>query len=166
MLFRRKPQEAPEPQGAEQPADEHEAVLRDELGLCHLWFLELRLSQELARASRIGNVFSLATWQLRLLPTETPDPELLARAAAFIQGSLRPYDVVARVDTDRFVGLLGDAKYEDACTVAYRIKGDLEVRVPSAGRWQAGVATFGRDGVDGDALILASIRRLDDRMAA
>ncbi len=49
MLFRRKPQEAPEPQGAEQPADEHEAVLRDELGLYHLWFLELRLSQELAR---------------------------------------------------------------------------------------------------------------------
>lgn len=167
MFFRRKPEEAAAAQDVEQPSQSHQAVLRDELGLYHLWFLELRLDQELARASRTGTIFSLAAWQLRLLPNEAPSPELLAQAAALIGQSLRPYDIAARVDAGRFVALLCDATYEAACTVAFRLKGDLQVRIPSAGRWQAGVASFGRDAVDGDALILAALRRLvGDALAA
>ena len=169
MFFRRKPSEetfrreqAPFSAHAANAAGGSEAALRDELGLYHLWYLELRLREELARAARAHNVFSLAAWRLRLLPGETPEPELLQRAAALIAGSLRSYDVPARIDSERFGALLFDAEYEDACTVAFRLKGDLQLRAPSAGRWQAGVATFPRDGVDGDALIQAAFRRLEE----
>ncbi|OGO53288.1 MAG: hypothetical protein A2148_09200 [Chloroflexi bacterium RBG_16_68_14] len=168
MFFRRRPSEevlrreqASFSEHAAKAAGGGEAVLRDELGLYHLWYLELRLREELARAARVHNEFSLATWRLRLLPGESPDPELLQRAAAFIAGSLRNYDIPARIDSERFAAILFDAGYEDACTVAFRIKGDLQIRAPSAGRWQAGVATFPRDGVAGDALIQAAFRRLE-----
>jgi GGDEF domain-containing protein len=87
---------------------------------------------------------------------------MLACAAAFIEKRLRTYDVLARIDEERFAALLLDAEYQTASTVAFRIKADLQTRLPSAGRWQAGVATFGRDGVDGDALIQAMFRRLEE----
>ena len=161
MFFRRKPEEAAAAQDVEQPSESHQAVLRDELGLHHLWFLELRLDQELARASRTGTVFSLVAWQLRLLPNEAPSPELLAQAAALIEQSLRPYHIAARVDARRYVALLCDATYEAACTLAFRLKGDLQIRIPSAGRWQAGVASFGRDGKDVDTILQAAEHRLE-----
>lgn len=46
--------------------------------------------------------------------------------------------------------------------MGYRIKGDLQTRVQTLGRWQAGVATFGRDSLDADALLQAALRRLED----
>ena len=161
-MFRRKQEEPYAPEGAEQHENGHVASLRDELGLYHLWYFELRLSQELARASRSNGVFSIATWYLRLLPNEVPGPELLRKAASIITESLRSYDVVARIDEYRFGALLYDAKYEEAATVAHRLKGDIQIKVPSAGKWRAGIATFGRDGVDGDALLQTSLRRLDE----
>ena len=82
--------------------------------------------------------------------------------AQLIAKSLRAYDIIARIDEHRFVAILFDAGYDAASTVAFRLKGDLQVRVPSVGKWQAGVATFGRDGVHGDALIQAALRRLDE----
>jgi hypothetical protein len=148
--------------GVAERAAPPDAALRDELGLHQLWYLELRLGDELARSSRAGHVFSLAAWQLRLLPGESPDPEVLAKAAALMRASLRSYDVVARIDDERFVAILLDASFHSASTVAYRIKGDLQMRVPSAGRWQAGIATFQQDGVDGNALIQAALRRLSE----
>lgn len=161
MLLKRKPQQPTTGQSAQGPPENHQAVLQDELGLCHLWYFELRLEQELVRAARSGSPFSLIIWQLRLLPGESLADELLRRVASFLVKSLRSYDIAARLDDQRFVALLYDALPEAACTVAYRIKGDLQLRVPSAGRWQAGVATFGRDAVDGDALIMAALRRLE-----
>ncbi|MEX2157986.1 MAG: diguanylate cyclase [Dehalococcoidia bacterium] len=143
------------------------AVLRDELGIFPLWYLEMRLREELARAARTNGIFSLACWHLKLLPGERPSDDLLKQAADFIMESLRTYDILARIDEYRFAALLLDAQYEAASTVAFRIKGDLQVRVHSAGRWQAGVAAFPRDAVDADGLIQASIRRLgDDARAA
>jgi len=136
------------------------AVLQDELGLSQLWYLELRLSQELARSARTGAVFSLVAWRRQLLPGESEDPELICRAAAFIAGSLRSYDIAARLDVHRFAAILLDANAADASTVAHRIRGDLQIRLAGAGRWQAGVATFQRDGVDGESLIQAALRRL------
>lgn len=169
MLFRRRSRQEGDFQekspGEQVPGagkGQPEAVLRDELGLHHLWYLELRLHEEIARASRAASVFSACGWRLRLLPGERLGPDMLASAAEFIEKRLRTYDVLARIDEERFAALLFDAEYQTASTVAFRIKADLQTRLPSAGRWQAGVATFGRDGVDGDALIQAMFRRLEE----
>ena len=163
MIFRRKERSegTGQPQGQPAPAADPRAVLRDEIGLYQLWFLEFRLQEEVARAARSGNPFCLAMWQLRLLPGEVPSPELLRQAAELINSSLRTYDVLARIDAQRFVAILIDAPYESAATVAFRIKGELQLRVQSAGRWQAGVGAFPNDGVDGNALISTAMRRLD-----
>jgi hypothetical protein len=157
-MFKRKGGDAPA--SPAHPAATRQDALRDELGLHHLWYLEMRLRDELARASRTHTMFSLAAWQLHVLPGETPSPELPALAADIIQSSLRSYAIVARIDADRFVAILFDAPYDAAATVAFRIKGDLQIKVAAAGRWQAGVATFPHDGVDGDGLIQATMRRL------
>lgn len=163
MVFGRKQKpEQPAEAATAEIAAAADAALRDSLGLYHLWYLERRLQEELARAPRINSCFSLATWRLRLLPGETPSPELLAKAASLISSSLRSYDVCARIDENRLVAILYDADYQAASTVAFRLKGDLQVGIASSGRWQAGVATFPADGVDGDSLIRAAFRRLDE----
>lgn len=167
MVFRRKqkpeqPVEAATSAAAEIEAPAADAALRDPLGMYHLWYLERRLQEELARAPRINSCFSLATWRLRLLPGETASPELLAKAGSLISSRLRAYDVYARIDENRLVAILFDADFESASTVAFRIKGDLQVGIASSGRWQAGVATFPADGVDGDSLIHAASRRLEE----
>lgn len=150
-----------------------EADLSDEIGLYHLWYLEMRLREELERGGRIGSSFSLATWQLRLFPGEIPRPGLLGQSAAQIVSSLRGYDIPVhivsslghyevpeRMDEYRFVALLLDATFEAASTVAFRIKGEIQNRLHSAGRCQAGVSTFPADGADGNALIQAAFLRL------
>lgn len=170
MFFKRKGKEEPEALlPLDQAGEEAEAasVLRDEFELYHPWYLEARLKEELARGARIGCIFSLACWQLRLLPGEVPGSELLSQAAELIKAGLRGYDIPARIDEHRFVAILLDAPLESASTVAFRIKGDLQVRVQSAGRWQAGISSFPVDGVDGNGLIQVAFRRLDeDALAA
>ena len=86
----------------------------------------------------------------------------MSRAAGLIFGKLRASDLVARVDGRRYVGLLLDADYHHASTVAYRMKADIQVLIPGAGKWRAGVATYGRDGVDIDGLIQVALRRMDE----
>ena len=162
-MFKRSPKiETPAFQPSAKGASPVDAALRDELGLYHLWYLELRLAEELDRAARTGSVFSLTAWQLRVLPGETPHPDLLEQAAKLITDSLRNYDVPSRIDAVRFVAILFDADLADASTVAFRTKADLHLRAPSAGKWQAGVATFQRDGLDANALIGATLRRLEE----
>ena len=167
MVFRRKPKpeqpaEAATSAAVEIEASAGDAVLRDSLGLYHLWYLERRLQEELVRAPRNKSCFSLATWRLRTLPGETPSPELFAKAASLISNRLRSYDVYARIDENRLVAILYDADFQAASTVAFRLKADMQVGIASSGRWQAGVATFPADGVDGDSLINAASRRLDE----
>jgi hypothetical protein len=168
MLFKRRSQEA-EPPAAEgvpkQPA-EGAALLRDELGLSHLWYLELRLKEELVRAARGATIFSIATWEPKLLPGDEPSAEIMNRAAGLIVGKLRSSDPVGRVDGRRYVGLLLDADYHHATTVAYRIKADIQVLVQGAGKWRAGVATYGRDGVDVEGLIQVALGRMDEAARA
>ena len=162
-MFKRKlKKETPADQPSANEASPVDTALRDELGLYHLWYLELRLAEELDRAARTESVFSLVAWQLRVLPGEIPHFDLLEQAAKLITGSLRNYDIPSRIDTVRFVAILFDADLADASTVAFRIKGDLQLRASSAGKWQAGVAAFQRDGLDGDALISATLRRLEE----
>ncbi len=160
----KQPAEVAASTAAEIAAD---AALRDPFGLYHLWYLELRLQEELARAPRNNTCFSLASWRLRLLPGETPSAELLAKAASLISDGLRAYDVYARIDETCIAAILYDADYQAASTVAFRLKGDLQVNIASSGRWQAGVATFPADGVDGESLIHAASRRVvEDARAA
>jgi hypothetical protein len=161
MLFKRKAKEEAALEERPPPGDGAN-LLRDALGLHHLWYLDSRLREELVRASRANTVFSIAAWRPRLLPGEELPNEHLKRVAELIAKSLRSYDLVSRVDEVRFVAILFDASYEAASTVAFRIKGELQVRVPTSGKWQAGVATFGRDGVDGETLIQTTLRRLED----
>ena len=164
MLFKRRPRDAEPPavKGVPKHAAEGAAILRDELGLSHLWYLELRLKEELARAARGGVIFSIATWEPRLLPGDEPNAAIMSRAAALIVGKLRSSDLVGRIDDQRYVGVLLDADYHHASTVAYRIKADIQVLIPGAGRWRAGIATYGRDGVDVDGLIRVALRRMDE----
>jgi hypothetical protein len=164
MLFKRRPREAEPPvaEGVPKQAAEGAAVLRDELGLSQLWYLELRLKEELARATRGATIFSVATWEPRLLPGDEPNAEIMGRAAGLIVGKLRSSDLAVRVDDQRYVGVLLDADYHHASTVAYRIKADIQVLIPGAGKWRAGIATYGRDGVDADSLIQVALRRMDD----
>ena len=172
MFFGRKqkpeqPAEAVSSAGAEIAASAADAALRDPLGLYHLWYLELRMQEELVRAPRNSSFFSLATWRLRLLPGETPSTELFAKAASLISSKLRAYDIYARIDETGIAAMLYDADYQAASTVAFRINGDLQVGNASSGRWQAGVATYPADGVDGDTLIHAAFCRLgEDARAA
>lgn len=162
MLFRRR-LSGKEPQPESQPAaeEEPEAVLLDELGLHHLWYLELRLRDELTRSARTDRFFSLASWQVKLLPGELLDMEFRRRCAQEIKRALRTSDMAAQIGPGQFVAILFDAEYDDACTVAFRLKGDLGIKVPSAGRWQAGVSTFPYDGKDGNELIQVAFQRLD-----
>ena len=164
MFLKRKPKvkRTVDERGSAAGAEPTQALLQDEHGLYHLWYLELRLDEELVRAARTENVFSLVTWQLRLLPGETPGVDLLRRAAAIIIKGVRSYDIPSRIDKERFTALILDADYEQASTAAFRIKGDLQLQMPSAGTWRAGVATFRRDGLDDDALISTALRRLQD----
>jgi PleD family two-component response regulator len=160
MVFGRKPKDPRPDESAEPTTPVGEASLRDELGMYHLWYLELRLKDELARAARKEGTFSLVCWQLRGLPGESMSDELVNQAAGVISGGLRSYDVFARVDEQRFVALLFDAEQQPASAAAFRIKGDMQVQMQTTGRWQAGVATFPQDGVVGDSLIQAAFRRL------
>ena len=166
MLFKRKARDegAIHERGPPAASSAHDAalVLRASSGLHHLWYLELRLREELVRASRADRPFSIGAWRPRLLPGESFPEQQLQQVAEVIAKSLRSYDVIARVDEHRFVALLFDASYENAATVAFRIKSELQVRVPGAGRWQAGVASFGRDGTDGDSLIQTTLRRMEE----
>lgn len=162
MFFRRKQGREPEAESAVSsgPADAA-SVLRDELGLYHLWYLEMRMREELSRGARIGSVFSLALWQMRQLPGENLDRGHLEKAASTITENLRAYDIAARLETFRFAAILLDAGFEAASTVAFRLKGQLQLKVQTGGRWQAGVACFPGDGVDADAIIQTALRRLE-----
>ncbi len=171
MLFKRRARD--DPQGAPEEASPSSAtstpagaVLRDELGLHQLWYLDMRLKEELVRASRADHTFSLATWEPRLLPGDVPDPRIIAAAAALIAGKVRTYDLVCRISEYRFAGLLLDADYHNAATVTFRIKSDIQIGIPGAGKWKAGVATFGRDGNDGDSLIQVALRRMEEGSSA
>ena len=136
------------------------SALYDDVGLFHLWYLERRLNEELSRAARIKNTFSLACWRLRGLPGEAIPKELVEQTATFLADKLRSYDIYSQIDDERFVAILFEADYRSASTVAFRLKGDMQVQMQTTGRWQAGVSTFPDDGTDGDALIQNAFRRL------
>jgi hypothetical protein len=168
MLFKRRPRDGSEaaPDTTPPKSGKGELDLRDELGMHQLWYLDMRLKEELARASRSGAVFSLATWEPRMLPGDVMDPQVLTACAKLIVGKLRTYDLTAQIGDNRFAAVLLDADNHEASTVVFRIKADMQVQVPGGGKWKAGVATYGRDGADADSLIQVALRRMDEAAAA
>lgn len=173
MVFGRKPKEEPPPEAeiadVPEPAPDAspDAALYDDLGMFHLWYLERRLREELLRAARVDGIFSLVCWRLRGLPGESLSDEQVRKAAGIIAKRTRAYDIFARIDEQRFVAILFECDEHAAATVAFRIKGDLQVSMQTTGRWQAGVATFPEDGMDGNSLIQTAFRRLEsDALAA
>ena len=172
-MLKRKPKEEISPTELGQaahpvakPADAPETALLDETGLYQRWYFERRLREETARAGRSGVPFSLATWQLRTFQAEPGNPDLWGRAASAILENLRWYDVAARIDARHFAAIVFDADHDRAAAIAYRTKCELQVRLPSHGKWQVGVATFGRDGQDADALMQAALRSLEQDLRA
>jgi hypothetical protein len=168
MLFKRKPREGEEAAASDAPKEERvagSAILRDELGLFQPWYLDMRYREELARAARGAVIFSIAAWSPRLLGDDDPDPAIMARVAKLIADKLRDYDIACRIDERRILALLLDADYHHASTVAYRIKADIQIQIPGAGKWRAGAATYGRDGVDADSLMQVALRRLEEDSA-
>jgi hypothetical protein len=136
-------------------------ALLDANGLHHLWYLELRMQEELVRGARTGSVFSLGAWEVHQLPGESMSRQQYEQAAAVIKKSVRAYDIPARLDGTRFAALLLDANYEAATAVAFRLKSELQLRLATAGRWQAGVASFPTDSADGNAIIQMTFQRLE-----
>ncbi len=171
MVFKRKREEGRPDEGAPEgavtssgptPPNGPDAVLFDKFGMHQLWYLERRMKDELARASRVSSIFSLACWRLTVLPGESMNAELVRKAAELIAGRLRSYDIYARIDEEIFAAILFDAEAIAVSTVAFRIKADLQMVVRSSGRWQAGFSTFPDDGADADGLIQIAFRRLDE----
>jgi len=163
MFFKRKAEEPAEPAASESSPDQAtlEAAVCDENGLHALWYMEMRLREELVRAGRANLIFSLAAWQVKLLPGETPGPDFQRACARLIKDALRTYDVAAQTGPGSYVAILLDAKYDDARTVTFRLKGELGLKVPSVGRWQAGLSTYPEDALDGNELIQIAFRRLE-----
>ena len=171
MFFKQKADEPAGPAASESPPDQavpdspdqgvSDSALRDESGLHALWYLDLRLREELSRAGRANHIFSLAAWQVKLLPGELPGPDFQLACARLINDTLRGYDVAAQVGPGSYVAILFDAKHDDARTVTFRLKGELGLKVPSVGRWQAGLATYPEDALDGNELIQVAFRRLE-----
>jgi hypothetical protein len=162
MLFKRKPREVPQPEPEPPPRATGDAALRDDIGLHQLWYLQQRLQEEVARSARSEAIFSVAAWEPRLLPSDEPDPKMIAAAGRMVVDKLRPYDLAAFLTETRIIGLLLDADYHQSATVTFRLKTDIQLEVPGAGKWKAGLASFGRDGVDAESLLQTAIRRMED----
>jgi GGDEF domain-containing protein len=159
-MFRKQRIEDPLPQEPDEPVVEGAVALRDELGLHHSWYFELRLHEEIARAARTGSAFSIVIWEQRVLPGEAPGAEVLRSAAECILSRLRSYSIAALTEPARISALLFDTDATSARSAAHRIKAELQLRAQIGARWQAGLATFGADGDSLEALFQAAAERL------
>ena len=93
--------------------------------------------------------------------------EVLKQAAEMVRARLRAGDVVARYGGDEFIVILPDTDQEEAARLAQRLRPRAAVRTMIAdGRkvgipsWSAGIAVWGDDGTEVDALLQASEERL------
>jgi hypothetical protein len=160
MLGRKSKKPAEEQQQASQPVSP-EAALRDPLGLHYQWYLDVRLREEITRAEITKADCSIVAWQLGLIPGEMIDEDQARRAGEIIAKALRSYDILARTDERRFFAIIFDANFESASSVAHRVCLELQFATSQMGRWKAGVASFGRDGLNGEELIEKALSRIE-----
>ncbi len=125
-------------------------------------------AREEARAARGGPAFSLAVFDLDRFKQVNdryghPAGDQVLRAFAdVLRATIRPYDVVGRYGGEEFALLMPQTGKETATRIAERVRHELEGRgvTVAAKRIEvtvsAGVASYGVDGADWDALLSAA----------
>ena len=124
--------------------------------------------REEARAARGGPAFSLAIFDLdhfKQVNDRYGHPvgdQVLKSFADVLRATVRPYDVVGRYGGEEFALLMPQTGKDTAARVAERVRHELEARGVMAGAQRievtvsAGVASYGVDGADWDALLSAA----------
>ena len=130
-------------------------------------FLE-EFGREEARAARGGPAFSLAIFDLdhfKQVNDRYGHPvgdQVLKSFADVLRATVRPYDIVGRYGGEEFALLMPQTGKETAARVAERVRHELVARGVTAGGRRievtvsAGVASYGVDGADWDALLSAA----------
>lgn len=123
---------------------------------------ERAVEQAIERARTDAGTCAVVAWELRALPGEAVDPETVAQSARLLVQRLRAEDVVTRYDERRYLALAVEADEMSARSAAFRLKRDLGLAIPQAGKWLAGTAAYPRDGETPDALIQAALHDLQE----
>jgi hypothetical protein len=114
------------------------------------------------RARQNGGSCAVVAWELRPLPGEAIDPETAVRSARLLVQRLRAEDVVTRYDERHYLALAAEADDLSARSAAFRLKRDLGLAFPDAGKWLAGTAAYPRDGETPAELIRAALADLEE----
>jgi len=88
-----------------------------ETGLCATWYFRLRIDEEMARAERYKQVFTLVT-------VAAPTPDAMASARVAVRKSLRSVDLAGSLG-DGIAVLLPNTDLEGARTAMSRIAGEV-----------------------------------------
>jgi diguanylate cyclase (GGDEF)-like protein/putative nucleotidyltransferase with HDIG domain len=138
----------------------------DELtGLFNHRYFHQRMDEEIARASRFGQVFSLLTIDLDFFKKYNDvyghlyGDKILRVTAERIKESIRAIDLVFRYGGDEFVVILPQASSDNALKVAERIRSSLDHEVDYKGMpvtCSIGIASWPTDGVMREEIVHAS----------
>lgn len=138
----------------------------DELtGLFNHRYFHQRMGEEIARAARFGQVFSLLTIDLDFFKKYNDvyghlyGDKILKATAERIKESIRTIDLVFRYGGDEFVVILPQASSDNALKVAERIRSALDHEVDYKGMpvtCSIGIASWPTDGVMREEIVHAS----------
>jgi diguanylate cyclase (GGDEF)-like protein/PAS domain S-box-containing protein len=128
-------------------AKTRELSLSDPLtGIPNRRFLDIMLGKGLARANRYREPLAVVMADIDHFKKfndthgHIEGDKLLTQVAAFIANGIRQTDMVARYGGEEFLIMLPDAKREDACLIAERIRREIEAR--TCVTISLGVATY------------------------
>ena len=130
----------------------------------HRYFQE-RLSEEIARCSRFGDIFSLIFLDMDLLKQyndtygHLAGDEVLNLLGQVITRSIRTIDIGFRYGGDEFAILLPGTPLDGASRVAERIRRSMEIETSNRGTPQTcsfGIASWPTDGVTRDEITRAA----------
>ena len=135
-------------------------------GLANERYLEMFLTGELSRASRVSKSLSIAVFDIdgsKKLAEGAALEETVIALGARLKNEVREYDLVARHSPHRLLVALPDTSSEEAYEVVIRLHGSVTAQ-PINGRpvsASVGIATFPEHGVTPQELINASHRVLN-----
>jgi len=138
----------------------------DELtGLFNHRYFHQRLDEEIARASRFGEVFSLLLVDMDLFKTyndvygHLAGDEILKQMGKITKESVRDSDICFRYGGDEFAVILPKTSSQDAREAAERIRKEVETQLDHQGlplSCSIGISTWPTDGVIREELIQSS----------